>query len=259
MRYRPIVAAAMGLASYNAQASSISNLLASVPAPPSDVGTALQWVQNGQIVAPEYVKFKQALEAERAAITTLNGGPLPDPLAAASADIPDAPEVQTAIRGYDAYLEANSGKLEPKTALRKRTGWLQAAMGTQLLDVVGQMKPCPDPCRDAAVNTANAPLMFKKQLLGEADLKQWVALFADWRKTRAPLVSMGDQNISATADGAKAKTPAGKSAIAQYRAAMLKEVDALLSLTELAVKRSDAIASNKIDAVSSPSRSKPKT
>ena len=60
--------------------------------------------------------------------------------------------------------------------------------------------------------------------------------------------------IAATGDGSKAATPDGKSALAQYRAAMLKEIELTLSVTELAVRRTDAIARNAVDAISSATR-----
>lgn len=258
LRYRPIVAAAMGLASYHSQAASLSQLMASVPLPPTDVSTALTWVKDGEIVAPQYLQFKQSLEAERAATLALAGGSLPAAPTPLSADIPDAPEVQTAIRAYDSYLQTNSGAQDPKTALNKRTRWLQAAMGGQLQDLMGKMKSCPEPCADPAAIKQNQPLMFKKQMLAESDLKQWGMLFQDWRRTRSSYVSTGDASIAAVGGGAKATTPAGKSAVAQYKAAMLKEIDLLLSLTETAVRRAYVIESGKVDAVSSPSRSKAK-
>ena len=46
--------------------------------------------------------------------------------------------------------------------------------------------------------------------------------------------------------------------MAQYRAAILKEIELTLSVTELAVRRTDAIARNDVDAISSSTRNKAK-
>ncbi|WP_299696213.1 hypothetical protein [Hydrocarboniphaga sp.] len=56
-----------------------------------------------------------------------------------------------------------------------------------------------------------------------------------------------------------AASDGSKSAMAQYRAAIiLKEVELSLSITELAVRRTDAIARNAVDAISSSTRNKAK-
>ncbi len=258
-RYSPVLAAVLGLASLDAKSASLTELLKSVPPPPGDPATAAAWVQNGQIVAPEYTRIKQAIEAERAAIATLAGGAAPAPGTPPPAVSGDAPEVQGAVVGYQAYLAANSDKQEPAAAMAKRTRWIQAAMGQQLKTILDAMKPCPDPCQDATIVAANQPLQQKKQTLAEQELKLWNTLFSDWVKTREPLVSRGDAQIAATGEGARATTAAGKTAVADYRASLLKEVEVTLSLTELSVKRAQAIASGKVDAVSGASKNKPKT
>lgn len=258
-RYSPFVAAALGLASATgAQATALGELIASVPAPPKDMATAVSWVQNGQIVEPDYLRFKQALDAERAAITALNGGTPPLMGPPPSPNIPEAAEIQAAIRGYDQYLDENAGAKEPKAALAKRTRWLQAAMGEPMVKLFEKWKPCPYPCQDPALVAANAPFEAQKQDMVEHDLRTWTSLFQDWKKTRTPIVGKAAAQITAAGDGARAATPDGRAAMAQYRAAILKEVELTLSITELAVRRTDAIARNDVDAISSSTRNKAK-
>ena len=255
-RYSPIFAAILGLVGLDAQAASYSDLLKSVPTPPADPATALSWIKDGQIVAPEYTRIKQAIEVERAAIATLAGGAAPAAGTPPPAVSGDAPEVQGAVVGYSAYLASNSDKQEPAAAMAKRTRWIQAAMGQQLKTILDNVKPCPDPCQDQAIAAANLPWQQKKQTLSEQELKLWNTLYADWIKTRTPLVDRGQSQIAATGEGAKATTPAGRTAIADYRASMLKEVEVALSLTELSVKRAEAIATGKIDATSGATKKK---
>lgn len=256
MKLSPWVLAASGmLASVSvADAATLAELIATVPAPPKDMATAVSWVRDGQIVEPAYLSFKQQLDAERASVIALNGGTPPLLGSAPSPNIPDAPEVQNAIRGYDQYLDAHSGRNDPKTALAKRTRWLQAAMGQSLATLLEKLKPCSYPCQDPAIVAANAPLEAKKQDMVEHDLRVWTSLFQDWKATRTPIVTRAAAQIAATGDGSKAATLDGKSALAQYRAAMLKEIELTLSVTELAVRRTDAIARNAVDAISSATR-----
>jgi hypothetical protein len=130
------------------------------------------------------------------------------------------------------------------TALGKRTRWLQIAMGGKLAAVI---KPA-----DGAPPSPAA--LAEKQRLAEQDLKQWAALSEDWRAGRSNLLTEGQARIAAAQDGALATTSAGRAVIAQYRAAMLKEIELALSITELALKRSYAIDSGQVDAVSSATR-----
>ena len=173
MKLSPWVLAASGmLASVSvADAATLAELIATVPAPPKDMATAVSWVRDGQIVEPAYLSFKHQLDAERASVIALNGGTPPLLGSAPSPNIPDAPEVQNAIRGYDQYLDAHSGRNDPKTALAKRTRWLQAAMGQSLATLLEKLKPCSYPCQDPTIVAANAPLEAKKQDMVEHDLR----------------------------------------------------------------------------------------
>lgn len=237
---RSLLAAALGLASCDTLAASLVELLQSVPPPPADVTTALSWTRDGQIVAPEYTGLRQALEAERAAIAALNGG-TPPVVAAVPSAPGDVPQVQGAIASYRAYLAANSGPQEPAAALGRRTRWLQAAMGGQLAKVKQQMKPCAEPCADPAALEQNQPLLARKRWLAQEDLRLFNTLFTDWKTSRSGWVATGEAAINAVGEGARAATPQGRAAVAQYRAALLREIESLLSITELAVKRADAI------------------
>jgi hypothetical protein len=257
-RYTPFVIAAMSFTAANANAATLAEMMAAVPAPPKDMATAVSWVQNGQLIEPDYVKLKAALDAERAAETALNGGAAPLIGTAPSANIPESPEVQAAIRAYTTYLGENSGDKDPKTALSKRTRWLQAAMGEPTLKLFQKWTKCATPCQDPAINAANAPFEAQKADMVEHDLRTWTSLFTDWKNTRTPIVAKASGLITAAGDGAKAATPDGRAAMAQYRAAILKEVEATLSITELAVRRTDAIARNDVDSISSSTRNKAK-
>lgn len=246
------IATAFGLSTAPcAQAAPPLQLFDQVPAPPADVGTALGWLRNGQIVTPEYAQLKQAIEAERGAIAALNGGSLPA-IADAVPVLPptEAPEVQGVVRGYADYLASNSGKQAPASVLGKRARWLHAAMSGRLGAVLGAMKPCASPCTDADALAANQPMLPARQELAEQDLKQWNALFLDWKAGRRGAVASAQTLIAAAGEGASARSTEGRAAIAAYRAAMLREVETALSVTELALKRANAIESGDVDAVS---------
>lgn len=244
-----LFALALGLTAPAARSASPLELLDQVPAPPADVATALSWTENGRIVTPEYTRLKQAIEAERASIIALNGGAPPAALAPTSIEGEPA-EVQLALKAYGDYLAANSGKQEPAAAIGKRARWLHAAMAGKLGALLGAMKPCPVPCTDPAAQAQNQPLLPARNKLAEQDLLQWNALFSDWLSKRRAIVSEAQARLSAAGDGTRAVGPAARSALAGYRAAMLREVEATLSVTELAVKRANAIETADVDAVS---------
>src|SRR5438128_712687 len=115
----------LGAAAFQARAASLTDLLAEIPPPPADVAAAVGWIRDGQIVDPAYVRFKQALEAEHAAILTLNGGVEPVLEGAPPVPAGDAPEVEVAAREYQDYVATHSGQDDPTNAMKKRTRWLQ--------------------------------------------------------------------------------------------------------------------------------------
>lgn len=250
-----LAAVLLGATALQARAASLTDLLREMPPPPKDVPTAVSWVQDGKIVAPEYTRFKAALDAEHAAVVALNGGVEPQvdgPAPAVPAS--DAGEVQVAARDLAEYLAADSGDQDPKSAMKKRTRWLQGAMGKRLLAVSEAMTPCANPCTDSAIVAHNQPLVAQRDGLAREDLKYWSALSEAWEAERMPLVDRAQARIAATGDGAKATTPAGRSAIARYRAAMLHEIEVALSVTELAVRRAWSIQTGQVDAISSATR-----
>ena len=254
-RRAPILAAVTAAFGFStappAQASSLVELFDQVPAPPADVGTALSWLRDGQIVAPEYARLKQAIEAERDAIAALNGGSFPAPTDhAPAAPATEPPEVQGALRAYGDYLASNSGKQAPAPVLGKRARWLHAAMSGRLGAVLGAMKPCAVPCADAQLLAANQPMLPARQELAEQDLKQWNSLFQDWRAKRRGVVSSAQDFMTATGDGSHATSNEGRAGLASYRAAMLREIEVSLSVTELALRRANAIETADVDAVS---------
>lgn len=233
-----------------ARAASYSALLDQVPAPPADVATALSWMDSGKVIAPPYLQLKQQMDSERASIAALNGGAAPAPGAAPPSTSGEPVEVQVALKSYADYLDANSGKQDPAAAVGKRARWLHAAMRDSLKALLETTKPCPVPCADAAALAQNQPLEYKRNELAQQDLRQWNTLFQDWLSKRRALVADGQAKLAATGDGAKAVSPAARAGLASYRAAMLHEVEATLSVTELALTRANAIASGDVDAVS---------
>jgi len=240
----------LGAPVVDARASSLAAMLDQVPAPPLDVGTAMSWIENGKVVSPQYTQLKQAIDTERAAIAALNGGTAPAPGVAPPSSAGEPAEVQIALKAYSDYLEANSGKQDPASAVGKRARWLHAAMRDSLTALLKTVKPCPVPCSDPAAVTQNQPLEPKRNELAAQDLRQWNTLFLDWQAKRRAIVADGQARIAATGDGAKATTPAGRAGLASYRAAMLREVEVTLSVTELALKRVNAIETGDVDAVS---------
>jgi hypothetical protein len=243
------VAAAFDLTS--AHAASLTELFDQVPAPPADVAGALGWLRNGEIATPEYTHIKQAIEAERKAIATLNGGTLPAPSETApTVPASEPPEVRGATRAYAEYLASNSGKQAPASVLGKRARWLHSAMSGRLGAVLGAMKPCAAPCTDADALAANQPMLPARQELAEQDIRQWKTLFEDWRSKRRSVVASAQTLIAAAGEGAHATSADGRAVIAAYRAAMLREVETALAVTELALKRANAIETVDVDAVS---------
>jgi hypothetical protein len=247
-----IAVAVLGLTApiVEARASSVAELFEQVPAPPADVATAMSWIKDGKVVAPQYTQLKLAIEAERAAIAALNGGVAPAPGAAPSSTTGEGPEVQTALKAYSDYLASNSGKQDPASVVGKRARWLHAAMTGKLATLLKAMKPCPSPCEDPGALAQNQPLEPQRSALAEQDLRQWNTLFLDWQAKRRDVVSQAQAQIAAAGGGAKAATAEGRAGVAGYRAAMLHEVEAALSVTELALKRVNAIETADVDAVS---------
>lgn len=258
-RHRPLVAAALGLYALRVHAGSLPELLDQVPPPPADYATALSWTANGAIVEPGYLQLKQALEAERAAIAALNGGAMPATPGAPAPGTSEPVEVQLALKAYADYLDDYSDRKAPLAAVGKRARWLHAAMADKGKAVLSRMRPCPLPCNDPAALAQNQPLLAERRAFAEQDLRQWNTLFSDWRAKRSGIVTQAQAQIAATGEGAKANSAAARSGIAQYRAAMLREIEALLSVTELALKRVVWIESGDVDAVSASTYSpKPK-
>lgn len=234
---------ALGLCTLPVAAASLSDLFAAVPRPPADAATAVTWVADGAVIQPEVVTLRQAITAERAAIAELNGGAAPQPGTPVAAAPNDPPEVQRAARAYADYLTANGGERSPQAALAKRKRWLQRALGQQQMEVNRRMRPCPAPCTDSAILAENQQHLEARMRILDTEIRTWNALFDDWKKTRGAYVIPGDLSLGAAAPAAAAATPQGRSALASYRAAMLDEVEMLLSITELSALRAAAITS----------------
>jgi hypothetical protein len=230
-KFSLLLAAALGLPTFGAHAASLVDLFGSVPPPPTDVATALSWVKDGQVIAPDVLRLQQMIKAERATMASSGSAPaIAGPL---NPDIADAPEVKLLIRGYNVYLAANLGDSDPAIALTKRSRWIQRAKGGQQANLLTRMAPCPEPCQ-------KPEYLEQRRRLVQQELILWETLFKDWRDGRAKFISKAQNDIAATGEGAKALTAECKAAVAQYRAAMLDEIERELGLTELSVKRAEA-------------------
>lgn len=243
LRTASVLATVLGLSAFSARGATLADLVAQVPPPPRDVATALQWMEGGEIVWPEYTQFKKAIEAERAAIAGVE-----DPAAAPVPSAASPVEVQGVAQAYDEYLSDHAGKKEPAAVLGKRARWLHAAMAGPLGKLLGDMAPCPAPCADPAAIPQDPALMAQKRRLGEQDLKQWTTLFEDWKRVRLPILREAPAVVASGGDDLRQAST--QPVIARYRAAMLREVELMLSVTEMAVRRIDAIERGDVDAVS---------
>lgn len=239
--FHGLVGVALGAAAMSAQAAPVTQLMADIPPPPKDIDAALSWMDGGNFVNPGYLAFKQKVEQEKAEIAALNGGAPPQLGSPVSPDVEEPGQVKRAIRAYDAYLNHNSAERSPEALLKKRTRWVQRAMGQQQMTIAQKMQPCVDPCKDPADIPANANLLAQRDRLLSQELEMWALLFEDWRKSRVDFLNEAEPIIEGAGEGALAQTPQGKAGVATYRAAMLKEVELMLSITELSVQRAAAI------------------
>lgn len=244
----------LGCALQSATASELGALFDAVPAPPAQVDAALAAWHDGQITLPAYQTYLAQLTAQRKALIAFNGGAAPvvgTQLASVSGD---TPETMAALAAFRSYLSENTGEKAPMAAIQKRSRWISAAMGGSLKQLLSKMEPCAAPCTDAGILARNQPLLAKKRQLGEQELTLWASLFTDWKRGHSARITAADRALSAADDGRKALTPDGRAGIARYRAAMLDEIAALASITELAITRAAVIDSGDVDAVSSASR-----
>ncbi|WP_373092573.1 hypothetical protein [Zhongshania sp.] len=220
-------------------ATPLSDLYSAVPRPPADVTEALTWVNEGEIVQAKFVAVAAALAAERAKIATLNGGATPSIPISVATSIPDSVEVQAAARSFADYLAHAQGDAAPKAVLGKRKRWLQAAFGSSQLEISRSMAPCDTPCTDTAVIEANKRLVSRRNYELKTELRAWNAMFDDWKTKQFGVLIAGDAHIEAA--GGAATTAQGRSIMASYQAAMLDEIELLLSITKLCVLRAEAI------------------
>ena len=220
-------------------ATPLSDLYSAVPRPPADVTEALTWVRDGEIVQAKFVAAAAALAAERAKIATLNGGTMPSIPISVATSIPDSVEVQAA-RSFADYLAHAQGDAAPKAVLGKRKRWLQAAFGRSQLEISRSMAPCDTPCTDTAVIEANKRLVSRRDYELKTEIRAWNAMFDDWKTKQFGALIAADTYIEAAGGGA-ATTAQGRSIIASYQAAMLDEIELLLSITKLCVLRAEAI------------------
>lgn len=187
-------------------AESLSDLLAAVPAPPADLATALGWIREDRLVAPEALAF----EARLAGFAKTQ--PLP---AVTTATTTDAAAVAIAVAAYQSYLSANPRGKAPAQVLGERLSSLaQAYTGLKR-------------------RTSNPELV---QDIREQELAAYRALFEDWKARRAPIVARAELDMQRAGAAEAIQDPAQRTAIAQYRQAMLGEVEALFGVTQQAIE-----------------------
>lgn len=238
---RRILALALTFSALSAYSATLSDLYNSVPRPPSDAATALTWVQDGKIVQPDFVEIDTAIAALRAKIAELNGGETPPARIAVPASLADSAVVQAAAASYSDYLAMNEDDKAPQAVLGKRKRWIQAAFGRTQMSISEKMTTCATPCTDEAILAANEPLTRARDQELKTEIRGWNAMFDDWKKKRFGVVMTADSRVAATAEGGAATTAQGRSIMASYQAAILDEVELLLSISKLAVLRADAI------------------
>lgn len=224
-------------ASTAAVAAAPIDLFNQVPRPPQDAAAAQGWVSDGRIVQPQLVAARQALEAERAGDIASQGAVASNAVAPATAG--GSAEVQRAARAFSDYQRANAGDHDPQAALAKRKRWLQRALGQQQMEINERIQPCPEPCADAAVVASNQKQLQLRMRTLDTELRTWNALFDDWKKKRSSYLVPGSQHLAAAE--AVAAGADERQLMAQYHAAMLNEVEMLLSITELSALRAAAI------------------
>lgn len=218
----------------------LSALYEAVPQPPAALASAQNWIKQGEIVHPQVLEMRAVLAAERSKLAGLNGGELPASLAPVPDNLPPADDIQAAARSYAVYLIRHQGNKTPTAILAKRKRWLQRAYGQKQLDISKSIADCDSPCSDAAIAASNEALLKRRDFELRTELRSWDALFDDWKKTRVGNIFTAESRLEAVGDPA-ATTAEGRELIANYRAAMLEEVELLLSITELSVLRIDAI------------------
>ena len=239
---RTILAVAFTLAAFSVQAATpLSYLYSAVPSPPADADQALVWMDGGEIVHAKFVAITAALAVERAKIAELNGGDPPSARITVPARLADTAEIQAAAGSYGEYLAKTEGADGPQAVLGKRKRWLQAAFGRNQMEISKEMTVCDAPCTDATVLEANRRLMSRRDYELKTEIRAWNAMFDDWKTKRFGVVIAGDARIAATAGGTAAISAQGRSLMASYQAAMLDEIELLLSISKLCVLRAAAI------------------
>lgn len=199
-------------------ATSLTELYRAIPAPPADVATALTWVQNGQLSAPEVVTLEANLRAAHAAVLeAANNAP-----ALSGAAEPDPSALAALAAGYQNYASAHSGSQAPAAALGARVQWLAKRFSGLRKRVEGSDR-VPD--------------------VLEQELAAYRALFADWQGQRIGLLTQAQNQLAAAGDPGAIGSAADRATVQRYRAAMLNEVEVLLGLTRFAVERAAQLPS----------------
>ncbi len=204
------IALGMLLSGNAAAATSLSAMFQAVPPPPVDVTTAAGWVRDGVMAERQFKNLEAQIRAERASLALASGANVK-----LSGPVPEAGALATAVNGYKAYVEAHGGSKAPATLLGSRAKWLAGRFG-------GLRKRVSDP------EDLNE--------IREQELAAYRALFADWLNSRRGVVARAESDLAPIPDPSTIAAPEQRAAVAQYRAAALGEIEALLGLTQLAVE-----------------------
>lgn len=199
-------------------ATSLTELYRGIPPPPADVATAITWVQQGKVIAPEVVTLESNLRAAHAAVLDAAD----NAAASSSGAAPDPSAIAAVSAGYQSYAAAHSGQQAPAAALGGRVQWLAKRFSGLRKRVEGSDR-VPD--------------------VLEQELAAYRALFADWQGQRLGLLTKAQTELAAVGDPAAIGSAEDRAAVERYRAAMLNEVEVLLGLTRFAVERAAQLPS----------------
>lgn len=207
-------------------ATPLTELYKSTPAPPKDPSTALAWIKDGKVVAPEIVTLESNLQAAEA--TAL--AEATKAAAGAKSATPDSAAVTAAAAGYRAYIAANEGANSPEAVLGGRVKWLASRFS-------GLKKRVAGTDRETEVR--------------EQELAAYRSLFADWQTQRTPIIGKAQAELAAAGEPATIASPESRAAVQRYRAAMINEVEVLLGLTRFSVERAAGLPSPESSTVES--------
>lgn len=213
-----MILACSSLPTRSVAATPLTELFKNIPAPPQDAATALAWVKDGKVAAPEIVTLESNLQAAHATALAEAAKSGPAPAVTAS----DTAAVGSAADGYRAYAAANAGANSPAALLGGRVKWLASRFSGLKERVAGT---------DRAGEVR------------EQELAAYRSLFADWQAQRAPIIGRAQAELAAAGEPTAIASPENRAAVQRYRAAMINEIEVLLGLTRFSVERAAGLSS----------------